>query len=256
MSHRVVLQPAYILHTKPYRDTSALVEVMTPEHGRMGLVARGIRAPASKLRSVVQPFSPILVSWSGRGELPSMSAAESQGKALMLKAEALACGLYMNELIMRLTHRAEPQIELFSIYDVGLRELSAALPSEGAGLHLQQVLRQFEIKLLQCLGYGLLLDAEAGRDYKVRSDRIYDYQLEIGPVPVDEPHQETFGVKVSGKTLLALANDRLQDNTADMHIYREAKQLLRFVLDRYLGNKPLVSRQLLRKKSAISESCN
>ena len=256
MSHRVVLQPAYILHQKPYRDTSALVEVLTPEYGRMGLVARGIRGSASKLRSVVQPFSPILISWSGRGELPSLNTAEPQGKALMLKAEALACGLYMNELIMRLTHRAEPQIELFSVYDVSLRQLSATLPSEAFGLQLQQVLRQFEIKLLQCLGYGLLLDAEAGNGYKVRSDQNYDYQLEIGPVPFDEYHQETYGVKVSGKTLLALANDRLQDNTADKCIYKEAKQLLRFVLDRYLGNKPLVSRQLLRKKSALSESCN
>ncbi|WP_455211399.1 DNA repair protein RecO [Kaarinaea lacus] len=256
MSHRVVLQPAYILHLKPYRDTSALVELITPEHGRMGLVARGIRGPTSKLRSVVQPFSPILVSWSGRGELPSLTGAESQGKALLLKAEALACGLYMNELIMRLTHRAEPHIELFSIYDICLRQLCAANQDEEAGLHLQQILRKFEIQLLQCMGYGLVLEQEAGRANKVRSDQFYDYQLEIGPVLMEEPHQETFGLKVSGKTLLALANNRLNDNTTDRVVYKEAKQLLRFVLDRYLGNKPLVSRQLLRRKPIVPGSYN
>ncbi len=253
MSHRVILQPAYVLHLKPYRDTSALVELITPEHGRVGLVARGIKSSASKLRSVVQPFSPILVSWTGRGELPSLTAAESQGKAVLLKAEALACGLYMNELIMRLTHRTEPQIELFSVYDVSLRQLYTSALSEWAGLHLQQVLRQFEIKLLQCLGYGLLLDEEAGttKGKKVSSDLNYDFQLEIGPVVLEDPHQEIFGIKVSGKTLLALANNRLYENRMEMDIYKEAKHLLRFVLDRYLGNKPLLSRQLLRRKTTV-----
>jgi DNA repair protein RecO (recombination protein O) len=251
MSNRVVLQPAYVLHLKPYRDTSALVELITPEHGRIGLVARGIKGPASKLRSVVQPFSPVLVSWSGKGDLPSLTGAEPQGRALLLKAEALACGLYMNEVIMRLTHRAEPQIELFSVYDISLRQLCKPQPREWAGLHLQQVLRQFEIKLLQCLGYGLILDEEAGtiKGKRVRSDLIYDFQVEIGPVGLGDPHQETFGVKVSGKTLLALANNRLYENRTDMEIYKEAKHLLRFVLDRYLGNKPLFSRQLLRRKT-------
>ena len=251
MSHRIVLQPAYVLHLKPYRDTSALVELITPEHGRVGLVARGIRGATSKLRSVVQPFSPILVSWSGRGELPSLTGAESQGKALLLKADALACGMYMNELVMRLTHRGEPQVELFSEYDVSLRQLCRPPPTERAGLHLQQVLRQFEIKLLQCMGYGLLLDEEAGavKGKKVRSDMSYDFQLEIGPVLMDNPHQDVFGIKVSGKTLLALADNRMHENVKDMEIFKEAKLLLRFVLDRYLGNKPLFSRQLLRKKN-------
>ena len=252
MASRVVLQPAYVLHSKPYRDTSALVELITPEHGRVGLVARGIRGPGSKLRSVVQPLNPILASWSGRGELPSLTGAESQGRAMLLKADALACGLYMNELIMRLTHRAEPQIELFSLYDVSLRRLCA--PPALGGLYLQQVLRNFEIKLLQCLGYGLVLDQEAGgggQAGKIRSEASYDFQLETGPVVYVSEQQEIFGIKVSGKTLLALANNRLEECADDVEIYKEAKQLLRFVLDRYLGNKPLLSRQLLRRKPAL-----
>jgi DNA repair protein RecO (recombination protein O) len=254
MSHRVVLQPAYVLHLKPYRDTSALVELITPEHGRVGLVARGIRGPASKLRAVVQPFSPILVSWSGRGELPSLITAESQGKNLFLKADALACGMYMNELIMRLTHRAEPQIELFSVYDASLRQLALSPVVESAGLHLQQVLRLFEIRLLHCLGYGLVLNEEAKSGKKIRSDMEYDFQLETGAVVFDNSHQEIFGIKISGKTLLALANNRLQEHNGDAAVYREAKQLLRFVLDRYLGNKPLLSRQLLHRKAVAPQT--
>jgi DNA repair protein RecO (recombination protein O) len=165
----------------------------------------------------------------------------------------------MNELIMRLTHRAEPQIELFSVYDVSLRQLclprnSSPRHSESSRVHLQLVLRQFEINLLQSLGYGLVLNEVAGKGEKVRSDLIYDFQLETGPVEIVEPHQETFGVKVSGKTLLALANNSLEENSAELEMYKEAKQLLRFVLDRYLGNKPLVSRQLLRRKSTVPQS--
>ena len=253
MSHRVVLQPAYVLHIKAYRDTSALVEMLTPEYGRVGVVARGIKSPTSRLRLVVQPFAPILVSWSGRNELPSLSGAEPQGRTLTLPADALACGLYMNELIMRLTHRAEPQIELFSTYDISLRSLSA----EGQGMNsvnLQRVLRQFEIKLLQCLGYGLMLDHEAVSRKRVRSEGWYDYQLENGPVAIDSAYQETFGVKVTGKTLLVLAEDGLAGDAVDSTVYKEAKQLLRFVLDRYLGNKPLYSRQLLYRKTAAPQS--
>lgn len=251
MSHRVVLQPAYVLHLKPYRDTSALVELITPEHGRLGLVAKGIKAPASKMRPVMQPFSPILASWSGRGELPSLTGAESQGKVMLLKGDVLACGLYMNELIMRLTHRSEPQIELFSLYDVSLRRLYT-LGAEPDNMRLQQILRRFEIDLLHCLGYGLLLDEEAGGGKKVCSDMIYDYQLETGPVAFSNG-QQAFGVKVSGTTLLALAQNRLGENNMDPATYKEAKRLLRFVLDRYLGNKPLFSRQLLRRRAGSSQ---
>jgi DNA repair protein RecO (recombination protein O) len=185
--------------------------------------------------------------------LPSLIAAETQGKALMLKADALACGMYMNELIMRLTHRAEPQIELFSAYDASLRQLTST-PAESEGLHLQQVLRQFEIRLLHCLGYGLVLNEEAGSGKKIRSDLVYDFQLETGAVVVDNPHQEVFGIKISGKTLLGLANNQLQAHNKDAAVYREAKQLLRFVLDRYLGNKPLLSRQLLHRKTAAPQA--
>ena len=248
---RVVLQPAYVIHSRPYRDTSALLELFTPEYGRVGLIAKGIRSAGSKLRLIIQPFSPLLVSWSGKGELVSLNTAESQGRVKLLKAEALACGLYINELIMRLTHRDEPQIELFSIYDVSLRELGELAVRESENIRLQQILRHFEVNLLNCLGYGLVLEQEAGGYDRVRSEIMYDFQLENGPVAYNNPLQQTYGIKISGKTLLALAHNRLPDHSTDLEVYKEAKYLLRFVLDRYLGNKPLTSRQLLRGKSTI-----
>lgn len=252
---RVLLQPAYILHSRPYRDTSALVEIFTPQFGRLGLIARGVRGAVSKRRSTLQPFSPMLVSWSGKGELSSLNSVESQGRALLLKADALSCGLYVNELLVRLTHRAEPHIELFSIYDTTLRRLNE-LQSTDDSQHtrLQQILRQFEIELLSCLGYGLNLGQEALGQGEVRSELVYDFQLENGPVLYHEANQEIYGFKISGKTLLALAHNKLDAYSGDLVVYREAKHLLRFVLDRYLGNKPLMSRQLLRKTPAISTS--
>jgi len=250
---RVVLQPAYVIHSRPYRDTSALVEVFTPEYGRVVLVARGVRGAASKLRSVIQPFTPMLVSWSGKGDLPSLNTAEPQGRTVLLKAEALSCGLYVNELLMRLTLRAEPHIELFSFYDTTLRRLGEPLCIT-ENMRLQQILRRFEIHLLNCLGYGLVLGHEAGSTREVRSELVYDFQMEHGPVVHQDVHNEIYGIKISGKTLLALAHDRLDAYTGDPGVYKEAKHLLRFVLDRYLGNKPLVSRQLLRRKSTIQDN--
>lgn len=246
-SARVSLQPAYILHQKPYRDSSALLEVITPEYGRVGLVAKGAKRPSSKLRAVLQLFSPLLISWAGRGELATLTAAEMQGQAL-LKSEILACGLYINELIVRLTHRMEPQIELFSLYDHTLRQLSAP-HVQASALFLQEILRYFELQLLYCLGYGLVLEKEASSNRAIRVDANYDYQLENGPVLINGP-QEVYGLTIRGETLLALAEKRLGDNGNPV-VFKEAKLLLRYVLERYLGNKPLMSRQLFGKKPVM-----
>lgn len=250
--HRVSLQPAYVLHQKPYRDTSALVELLTPEYGRVSLVAKGVKRPSSKLRAVLQPFSPLLVSWSGRGELASLTSAETQGQAILLKSDTLACGLYMNELIVRLTQRWEPQIELFSLYDHTLRQLNASQALANT-LYLQEVLRYFELQLLNCLGYGLLLKEEATSSHAIRSDATYDFQLENGPVLIEDQHQQIYGVIIRGETLLALAEKRLGQKGNDPLVFKEAKLLLRYVLDRYLGGKPLMSRQLIRRKSTMAQ---
>jgi DNA repair protein RecO (recombination protein O) len=236
---RVLMQPAYVLHQRPYRDSSAIVELFTPEHGRAGVVAKGIKRPRSPWRGLLQAFQPLLVSWSGRGELATLTGVESRGELARLPSAVMASGFYLNELLMRLLHRHDAQLELFSCYDATLRQL-ACLPASKAPLQeaLEGRLRHFEVQLLAVLGYGLVLDHEVERGTPLAPEQCYRYHLDHGPMAA--AGQEG-GIAVHGETLLALAAGELVSARAR----HEAKQLMRAALGRHLGSKPLYSRQLL-----------
>lgn len=228
-SRRVELQPAYLLHTRSYGDTSLLIEAFTPEHGRVGLIAKGARGPRSKTRAYLQPLQPLLLSWSARGELGTVTGIEAQGQPVQLLGEAMFCAWYANELLMRLCAREDPHPILFAAY-VGLL-LRLAGDSEPA-------LRAFERRLLEELGYGLRLpaDLEPGQRYR--------YDWERGPLPVSEDGEEVF----AGASLIALREDRLHD-PAQRH---DARRLLRRALQRQLGGKPLETARLLRELRGLS----
>ncbi|MDH5784752.1 MAG: DNA repair protein RecO [Chromatiales bacterium] len=233
--HKVQLQPAYLLHRKPYRDTSLLLELFSRDHGRIGLIARGARGAKSKLKGVLQPYQPLLVSWSGRGELQTLTSAETEGSALFLQGDTLASGFYLNELLMRLLARHDPHPDLYHIYHSTLQRISANHDIEWA-------LRLFERDLLQELGYGLLLNHEGRGGVEVVPEGRYCYYHESGP---QRMHGEEGGrLTVSGETLLALAQGRCEVP----QLRRESKLLMREVLARYLGNRPLASRELFRQK--------
>jgi DNA repair protein RecO (recombination protein O) len=246
-SHRVSQQPAYVLHQRPYRDTSALVELFTPMHGRVGVVAKGVKRPKSPWRGLVQQFRPLLASWSGRGDLATLTGLEAQGQSLQLSAPLLASGFYLNELLMRLLQRHEAQVELFSYYDSCLRELAGLVlldpqaAQEPLTQGLEAILRRFEGQMLETLGYGLILDHDVATGEAIQPAQDYFYQLERGPVAFTQDSNET-GVRVSGTTLLAM-NQGLYD---ERQTRREAKHLMRAVLAVYLGPKPLLSRQMLQ----------
>lgn len=242
MKKQILLQPAYVLHQRAYRDTSAIIELFTPEHGRVGVVAKGIKRPKSPWRGLLQPFQPLLVSWSGGGELKTLTDVEAQGEALPISPQSLASGFYLNELVMRLVVRLDAQVMLFGVYDAGLRALSAG-PAGGA---LEAVLRYFERDLLMALGYGLVLDHEVENTQIIAPCQLYDYQLERGPVRLlagDEAQAAAQGIIVHGSTLLAIDQSHLSGELER----REAKRLMRAVLARYLGSKPLFSRQMLMR---------
>lgn len=240
---RVNLQPAYVLHQRAYGDSSAVVELFTPEYGRVAVMAKGLKRPKSKWQGIVRAFQPLLVSWSGRGEMATLIAAEAQGRAFTLEAELLACGFYINELLMRLLHKHDAHLELFSDYDASLRQL-VLLHKAGSPWPLQATLRLFEVRLISALGYALMLDKESGTRQPVQADKRYDYTLEAGPMAVTGLQQaEPFTIRVQGKTLLALAHQSLSQDD-DVQVFREARQLMRVVLDHYLGHQPLNSRQL------------
>ncbi|HET6724462.1 MAG TPA: DNA repair protein RecO [Gammaproteobacteria bacterium] len=229
---RVQLQSAYILHQRPWRDTSALIEAFTRAHGRIGLVARGVRRRSARLKTTLQPFQPLLLSWTGRGDLATLTDAEGTGTPIALTGSRLLCGFYVNELVIRLLHRHDPHAELFDDYARCLMDLTDAANEEIA-------LRLFEKRLLAACGYGLNLTQDIACDQSVRADAHYEYILEQGPC---EASVDSAAPLFPGSSLLALAEDRLDDE----QVRRDAKRLLRGALDLYLGDKPLKTREVLR----------
>lgn len=238
---RVELEPSFVLHHRPYRETSLLVEVLGRETGRLGLIAKGARRPKSDLRGLLQPFRPLLLSWSGRGELGLLTAAEPHGYVRGLGGKALFSGFYMNELLMRLLHRFDPHPELFHHYQEALEALAEGGRSEA-------VLRVFEKQMLESIGYGLVLDHDIDSGQPIEAGAAYRYERERGPVLISDGSSS--GLCVAGETLLALAaEDIAGERTLD-----EAKRLMRVVLRGYLGEKPLATRSLFRPSAQESRA--
>jgi len=231
---RVFQQPAFVLHTSAYRESSLLVEAYSRHYGRIGLIAKGARRAKTGLRAVLNPFQPLLLGWSGKSDLATLTAAEPDRIAPLLSGEALYCGFYMNELTMRLLHRHDPHERLFDAYQAALVRL------QDGGEH-DVALRIFEKHLLQELGYGLVLDRDVDAKTPIDPRTLYEYLLERGPLPANGgPHN---GVLIHGRSLLALAAERFNDAQE----LREAKLLMRCLLAQHLGDKPLRSRELFQR---------
>jgi len=230
---KVQLQPAYVLHARPFRESSQLLELLTRDAGRVGLVARGSRGAKSRLRGVLQPFRPLLVSWSRRGELGTLTDANQVAAPPPLQGEALFCGLYINELTLRLLTRDDPHPEVFEQYRQTLEGLV-----DGAGL--QTVLRLFEKQLLDATGFGLILDHEHGSKQALDPGAWYDYQPDRGPVRVSASGAGRPGV-VQGSALLALDAGEVSPEQ-----WRSLRLMMRRVLRQRLGERPLMSEALYR----------
>ena len=112
-ARRAQLAPGYILHHHPYRDTSRILEVFTRDAGRISIFARGVRGPKAKLASELQPFRLLLLSWSGKGEAPMLVGAESAPDQGTMPPACLMSGFYLNELLLKLTHRHDPVSGVF-----------------------------------------------------------------------------------------------------------------------------------------------
>jgi DNA repair protein RecO (recombination protein O) len=225
---------AWVLHTLPFRETSLLVDAFTAEHGRVSLAARGARRPASALRGLLLPFHKVSLSWFGRGEVKTLHAAEWLSLAPGLDGRALICGFYLNELLTRLLPREDPHPGVYAAYESAL----AQLPQTPL---VDAVLRRFELALLADLGYGLDLVREAGGGAPVVAAASYRYLPEHGLMPAAGRVSAGPGAVVSGATLLAMQ----AGDYADAATRREALRLLRSALGPYLGERPLLSREML-----------
>lgn len=227
---RIQQQPAYVLHPRAYRETSLILEVLTRDHGRAAMVARGAKGARSKWRNLLQPFRPLLIGWSARGDLGTLTSAEQVAAPPALHGEALYCGMYLNELLIRLLHRGDPHPEVFERYRQVLAELASGAPPQPA-------LRIFEKHLLDATGYGLILDHEPGGNSPLLADAWYDYRPDRGPRRVGD--QGGGRGAVSGRALLALQSEQLEDE-----LLPELRSLMRRVIGYHLGDKPLASQAL------------
>ena len=226
---RVDGQPAYVLHSYPFRETSLIVEVFSRDHGRVALLARGARRPRSVLRGLLLAFQPLELGWAGKGEVQTLMKAEWQGGQPLLAGKALFFGYYLNELLLYLLPREDAHASLFTAYADVLRRFSSDLQETD--------LRRFERALLQELGYGLTLTHDA-QGVAIDPDGHYAYEIEHGPVRLARPGQSALSVR--GKTLLDLAGDDLSDLTTQ----GEAKQLMRALVNHHTGGKRLETRKI------------
>ena len=231
---KVDLQACYVLHARAYRDTSNLLDVFTQEYGRVGLVARGARSSKSRLQGLLQPFTPLLISWTGMGELHTLTHAEQEHRAHHLKAGNLMTGFYINELVINFLHKGDPHPQLYQRYTMALAELERTE-------HIEPVLRLFERDLLQETGYGLIFDCDVETGESIEPGKLYNYHPDKGPVRATLP-DETL-LQIRGKTLLELSKDIITDAT----ILPEAKRLMRYLINWYMGGKPLKTRELFKQ---------
>jgi DNA repair protein RecO (recombination protein O) len=238
-THRQDNQAVYVLHTYPFKETSLVVELFTHGFGRVATTAKGARRPRSAMRGMLQSFQPLIATWSGKLELKTLHSLEWGGGLLLLKGEALMCGFYLNELLLRLLPREDSHGTLFEYYSLTLKTLAISQD-------LATTLRRFELKLLQELGYAIPLQNDVN-DIPILEEATYRYEAEHGAVRLNSENSRAAinraisGVQLAGKTLIDMAND----DYTHAQTQQQSKLLMRYLLAHYLGDKPLHTRQLL-----------
>jgi len=228
---RIHDEPGWLLHHRPFRDTSQILDILTRAHGRLSLVARGSRGAKSKLRGVLRPFLPLRLSWVIRSDLGTLTGAEMNGAPISLMGDGLLSGYYVNELILKLLHRHDPQPQIYRAYSKTIADL-AGRPDVSIQL------RHFEMALLRDLGYALNLDHDSAHNEPLKHDSLYEYRIEQGPVPVAE---SVGPLTFSGAELEAIRREEFSSAA----VLDNAARLLRRVIAFHLEGKELKSRKVL-----------
>lgn len=229
--HRIHGQPAFVLHSYPYKETSLIVDMFSRDYGRVALVAKGAKRPHSTLRGVLQTFQPLSVSWSGKTEVRTLTGAEWVGGLLPLEKSALLCGFYLNELMVKLLARDDPHPVLFDLYVAALNQLAH---DESAPI----VLRKFELGLMRETGIAGDLTRCTLTGQSVVPNRLYVVDPERGPRPANPADQWP---QVIGATLLDMDREDYSDATTQL----QSKFLMRFLLAHHLAGAQLNTRQIL-----------
>ena len=232
-------QPAFVLHSYPFRETSLVVELFTRDFGRVAVVAKGARRPKSSLRGILLAFQPITVGWAGKGELQTLTRAEWQGTYRPLAGLALICGFYVNELLLKLLARRDPHERLFETY-------AGTVATLRPGHDPAATLRAFERDLLRELGYALTLDHDVESGHPIAAEERYTYVVERGPVLANGGAAHG-GVELLGQTLIDMQSGEFSSAMTQ----QQSKALMRALINHYLGDQVLHTRQLLRDLQAL-----
>jgi DNA repair protein RecO (recombination protein O) len=235
---RVPLAPGYILHHRPYRDTSRILEVLLRDHGRLTLFARGVRGAKPRFGGVLQPFDLLLLSFQQGREAGQLTGAESAESAAPLPAGSLMAAFYLNELLLKLTARQDPMVEVFEDYRAALGGLRAASGAAAKG-RVEAVLRVFEKRLLEAVGYGLDLTSEAGTGKAVEAEGYYRFRASEGLVPAGRGDSDA----VLGSSMLALAREEPGEGG---RVLEDARKVLKAALAERLEGKELTTRKVAR----------
>jgi DNA repair protein RecO (recombination protein O) len=225
----VHLQPAYVLHSRPFRETSLIFDVLTEEYGKVTLIAKGVRNKKSRTAALLQPFMPLLISYVGKSELKNLSHVELNPPVTEIKGMPLYCGFYLNELLNHFLQSNDPCPEIYQDYCQCLNLL------QNNSDNIESVLRLFELNLLESLGYGLQLTHDFQQENPIDANEKYHYIPDQGPVVAENGHY-------SGMTLKALQT-KILDNQQSL---TEAKRLMRQMIDFHLQGRQLKSRSLIR----------
>ncbi|MBX2807203.1 MAG: DNA repair protein RecO [Cellvibrionaceae bacterium] len=226
------LQPAYIIHTRPFQNSSLLVDMLTEDFGRVSAVAKGSRRPKSRQRNLLQPFIPVLVSWKGKHHLKTLVDIEAQGRASSLTGRYLYGGFYSNELLNYLLVSGLAMPAVYELYQM----LLTCLSQQSA---LEVCLRRFEFSLLMELGYGIDFFNEALSHHPIQADLFYRFDVDTGFIALAQTHALIRGVYL-GKILLAIG----QGNYTDKSVRQAAKQIARTAIEPHLQGRALKSREL------------
>jgi DNA repair protein RecO (recombination protein O) len=244
----------FVLHSYPYLETSLIVETFTRTHGRVAMVAKGAKRPHSAMRSLLNPFQRLRMTWFGKGDMKTLKTVEHERIFPQLSGAALMSCFYMNELLLKLAHRDDAHEALFDAYENALAALVLSPQPRPQPIVLRDIsatLRNFELALLRELGYALQLTEEAGTHAAIAANARYFYVMERGPIRdgrdgrSDDASQSGHGdaLQLMGKTLLDLSSGDFSDPVTQ----QQAKQLMRRAINHLLGDKPLHTRQLIRE---------
>lgn len=223
------LHPAYILHTRDYRETSLIIELFTQHQGRVAVLGRGIK----RKPGIHQSFVPMMVAYQGRGELQTLTAIEAADLGFYFKGTALLSALYLNELLMRVLSARDPFPRLYSRYEQILKDIAD-------NKQIAVLLRVFEKHLLTELGYGINLSTEAESVDAIIPERYYRFQSQEGFVLVNRPNTHD-SLIFSGNSIIALEKEKF----TTPQTLQDAKVILRLALAPILGHRAIKSRELL-----------